>query len=169
MVSIFPQGKETTESWHRFTQRGRRSGITNAAGETTDLRHRHFAAPFRRFSPWTPSFAGLAKVRIEIFKAGTCWRLLAKALCTCCKLFAPSGFEMSAASEVCDQGADGAACQLQRLTGALQHYLAIERQLVSEEVVAGHPHRVHSYYRCHLQCASTALCRMQPPLRGPSH
>ena len=26
-----------------------------------------------------------------------------------------------------DQGADGAACQLQGLTGALQHYLAAER------------------------------------------
>ena len=28
VVSIFPQGKEMTESWHRFTQRGRRSGIS---------------------------------------------------------------------------------------------------------------------------------------------
>ena len=110
-------------------------------------------SPFRRaispVSPWTPPFARLAKLQIEIFKAGTCWRLQAKALCTCCKPFAPSGFEMSAASEVCDQGADGAACQLQRLTGALQHCLAAERQLVSEEVVAGHPHKVHSYYHGH--------------------
>ena len=82
--------------------KGACNGIISAAGETTDLRHRHFAAPFRRYSPWTPPVARLAKLQIEIFRAGTRWRLQAKALCTYCKPFAPSGFEKSAASGVCD-------------------------------------------------------------------